>query len=139
MVYFCHELMILTPIQEDMKVLAKVASSPTLLEDVGQLDPLMATEGWQTLITFVRESARKSPHRSNRSSAHVTQPCAIITPHQPWMKIYLKTYWIRLPPNRQPLAVAAALVSALIVRLRTAMEETIAKFVGCPYNDVCMT
>lgn len=137
MICFWYTLTMLTPVQEDMKVLTKVASSPALLEDVSLLDPLMATEGWQTLMTFVRESARKSPHLSDCSSfADVLQPCAIIIPHQPWMKIFLKTYWIKLPLNKQLPAVAAVLAFALIVRLRMLMEETTAKFAGCPYNDV---
>jgi nuclear protein localization protein 4 homolog len=42
-----------------MKVLMQTASSPDLLEDVTLLDPLLATDGWQTLMTFSREHARK--------------------------------------------------------------------------------
>jgi hypothetical protein len=33
-----------------------IVTSPTLLEDLSQLDPLLATEGWNTLMTFTRES-----------------------------------------------------------------------------------
>lgn len=36
----------------------RVASSPNLLEDLSQLDPLLATESWQTLMTLVKESVR---------------------------------------------------------------------------------
>lgn len=64
MVCVFRYLMLFTPLQEDMKVLTKVASSPTLLDDASRLDPLMATDGWQTLMTFVRESARESLHIS---------------------------------------------------------------------------
>jgi len=35
-------------------------SSPHLLEDAKNIDPVLSTEGWQTLMTFTRESARKS-------------------------------------------------------------------------------
>jgi nuclear protein localization protein 4 homolog len=41
-----------------MRVLMQTASSPNLLEDVSLLDPLLATDGWQTLMTFSREHAR---------------------------------------------------------------------------------
>src|ERR1700722_5462522 len=45
-------------LQDDMKILMSVASSPTLPEDPTQLDPLLSTESWQVLMTFTRESAR---------------------------------------------------------------------------------
>ena len=45
-------------VQDDMKILIWTLSSPTLLEDLTQLDAVLATEGWQTLMTFTRESAR---------------------------------------------------------------------------------
>lgn len=45
--------------QADLTVMMRTASSPNLLEDVKLLDPLIATEGWQTLMTFARESARE--------------------------------------------------------------------------------
>jgi nuclear protein localization family protein 4 len=44
--------------QNDIKVFIQTASSPNLLEDVIRLDPLLATDGWQTLMTFAREHAR---------------------------------------------------------------------------------
>lgn len=34
----------------------EVATSPTLMRDSSQLDPLLATDGWQTLMTFTREN-----------------------------------------------------------------------------------
>lgn len=34
-------------------------SSPRLLEDAKNIDPVLKTEGWETLMTFTRESARK--------------------------------------------------------------------------------
>ncbi|GLB36468.1 putative NPL4 family, putative zinc binding region [Lyophyllum shimeji] len=46
---------------EDMKVLARTATEPNLLEDLSLLDPLLSTEGWQTLMTFTRESAPARP------------------------------------------------------------------------------
>ncbi|THV06049.1 polyubiquitin-tagged protein recognition complex, Npl4 component [Dendrothele bispora CBS 962.96] len=45
---------------DDMKVLIHTVTSPTLPEDSSQLDPLLATEGWQTLMTFTRESAPRA-------------------------------------------------------------------------------
>ena len=45
-------------VQDDMKILVQMLSSPTLLEDPTQLDAILATEGWHTLMTFTRESAR---------------------------------------------------------------------------------
>ena len=45
--------------QDDMKILARVASSPNLVDDLSQLDSLFETEGWQMLMTFTRESARE--------------------------------------------------------------------------------
>ncbi|KAJ7456612.1 NPL4 family-domain-containing protein [Mycena latifolia] len=42
---------------EDVKLMMRIVTSPTLLEDLSQLDPLLATEGWNTLMTFTRESA----------------------------------------------------------------------------------
>lgn len=47
-----------------MKILVQVASSPRLLEEPQSLDALFATEGWQTFMTIVRESARTSIFRS---------------------------------------------------------------------------
>ena len=37
----------------------RIVTSPNLLEDLSQLDPLLATEGWNTLMTFTRESGCK--------------------------------------------------------------------------------
>ena len=42
-----------------MQVLVRTASAPNL-EDDGALDDLVRTDGWLTLMTFARESARKS-------------------------------------------------------------------------------
>ena len=44
--------------QEDMKVLIRTVTSPTLLEDPASLDELLGTESWNTVMTFTRESAR---------------------------------------------------------------------------------
>ncbi|KZP32264.1 polyubiquitin-tagged protein recognition complex, Npl4 component [Athelia psychrophila] len=43
--------------EADIHLMMRTASLPNLLEDVKLLDPLLATEGWQTLMTFARESA----------------------------------------------------------------------------------
>ncbi|KAI0067936.1 polyubiquitin-tagged protein recognition complex Npl4 component [Artomyces pyxidatus] len=42
--------------EADSKVLVHVASAPSL-DDPSVLDPLLATDSWQTLMTFARESA----------------------------------------------------------------------------------
>ena len=46
-------------IQQDMKVLVQTLSLSKLLEEPSLLDPLLATEGWQTLMAFTRESSRE--------------------------------------------------------------------------------
>ena len=38
----------------------RTITDPHLLEDAKNIDPVLSTEGWQTLMTFTRESARKS-------------------------------------------------------------------------------
>ncbi|KAJ7169498.1 NPL4 family-domain-containing protein [Mycena filopes] len=48
----------------DVKLMMRVITSPTLLEDLSQLDPLLATEGWNTLMTFTRESGSARPAAS---------------------------------------------------------------------------
>ncbi|KAN0100817.1 NPL4 family domain containing protein [Tylopilus felleus] len=48
----------------DMKILIRTATSSRLLEDPSALDDLMKTDGWQTLITFARESAPARPTSS---------------------------------------------------------------------------
>ena len=37
----------------------RTASSPNLLQDITILDPVLASDSWQTVVTFARESARK--------------------------------------------------------------------------------
>jgi nuclear protein localization family protein 4 len=54
---------------DDVKLFMRVASSPTLLEDSSQLDPIFQTEGWQTLTTFAREYAPVRPSASALSSS----------------------------------------------------------------------
>ncbi|KAJ7275414.1 NPL4 family-domain-containing protein [Mycena haematopus] len=49
---------------EDVKVMMRVVTSPNLLEDLSQLDPLLATEGWRTLMTFTRETGSAQPTSS---------------------------------------------------------------------------
>lgn len=51
---------------EDVKLLMRIVTSPTLLEDLSQLDPLLATEGWNTLMTFTRESGSNPTVASSR-------------------------------------------------------------------------
>ena len=40
---------------EDVKILIEVASSPNLLSDLGVLDKVLHSDGWQTLMTFTKE------------------------------------------------------------------------------------
>jgi len=49
---------------EDMKVMIKAVTSPKLDEDPSVIDPLLSTDGWQTLMTFTRESAPALPSSS---------------------------------------------------------------------------
>jgi nuclear protein localization family protein 4 len=56
--------------ENDMRVLMQTASSPNLLEDVSLLDPLLATDGWQTLMTFSREHA--PPPRPSTSAPGIS-------------------------------------------------------------------
>ncbi|KAJ3768928.1 NPL4 family-domain-containing protein [Lentinula raphanica] len=62
LVAFLDTTQLLPP--DDMKVFMKVATSPTLMSDPSQLDPLFATDGWQTLMTFTREHAPQQVSRS---------------------------------------------------------------------------
>jgi len=39
-------------------------SSPNLLEDAKNIDPVLATDSWQTLMTFTRESSHGGPANS---------------------------------------------------------------------------
>ncbi|KAF8641129.1 hypothetical protein AX17_000771 [Amanita inopinata Kibby_2008] len=57
---------------EDMRTIMRIASSPTLLDDLSQLDAFLVTESWQTLMTFTRESApvRPSVTVPSASSSH---------------------------------------------------------------------
>lgn len=53
-----------------MKVLLRAATAPNL-EDPTILDELISTEGWQTLMTFTRETARKPILSPLVSSEHI--------------------------------------------------------------------
>jgi len=56
--------------ENDMRVLMQTASTPNLLEDVTLLDPLLATDAWQTLMTFSREHA--PPPRPSTSAPAIS-------------------------------------------------------------------
>ena len=45
--------------KDDIKRMMHTVSSPNLLEDAKNIDPVLATDSWQTLMTFTRESGRK--------------------------------------------------------------------------------
>lgn len=38
----------------------RTLSNPKIFEDISLLDPVLNSDSWQTLMTFTRESARKS-------------------------------------------------------------------------------
>ncbi len=117
-----------------MKILIKVASSPTLLEDISQLDPLLATEGWQTLMTFARESAREWLSNGSMVNSNIVQ-LETPTVRRRWTKISLRMYWIKSRPNRQHLEVAELRASALIARTKIIMAAMIVKSAGCLYSE----
>ncbi|KAK7064546.1 nuclear protein localization protein 4 [Favolaschia claudopus] len=59
---------------DDVKLMMRIVTSPTLLDDLSQLDPLLATEGWNTLMTFTRESASAAqPSSSSRQDDEIPQ------------------------------------------------------------------
>ncbi|KAG6820750.1 hypothetical protein H0H93_012014 [Arthromyces matolae] len=62
LVAFLGSSQLLSP--EDMKVLVATVSRPDLLVEMSALDQLIATDGWQTLMTFTRESAPARPSSS---------------------------------------------------------------------------
>ncbi|PPQ66117.1 hypothetical protein CVT26_010918, partial [Gymnopilus dilepis] len=49
---------------EDIQVMMRTITDPHLLEDAKNIDPVLSTEGWQTLMTFTRESAPARPTTS---------------------------------------------------------------------------
>ncbi|KAF6766078.1 NPL4 family-domain-containing protein [Ephemerocybe angulata] len=46
---------------EDLNLLLKAVSSPNIMEDQSVLDPVLASDSWQTLMTFTREHAPRRP------------------------------------------------------------------------------
>ncbi|KAG7099553.1 hypothetical protein E1B28_001386 [Marasmius oreades] len=63
LISFLDTTQLLSP--DDIRLLLKTVSSPTLLEDQNQLDPVLGTDGWQTLMTFAREHAPRPPMPSS--------------------------------------------------------------------------
>ncbi|KAK7058343.1 nuclear protein localization protein 4 [Paramarasmius palmivorus] len=55
LIAFLDTTQLLSP--NDIKLLLTTASSPKLLEDQSALDPVLTSDGWQTLMTFTREHA----------------------------------------------------------------------------------
>jgi len=62
--------------EADVNLMMRTASLPNLLENTTLLDPLLTTEGWQTLMTFTRESAPPSstPAHPPGSTDHGIDP-----------------------------------------------------------------
>lgn len=54
---------------EDLKTFMRVASSATLVEDLSQLDALLATESWQMFMTLTADSAPARPTTTAPTSA----------------------------------------------------------------------
>jgi nuclear protein localization family protein 4 len=54
---------------EDIKIMMRTVSSPDLLEDAKNIDPVLSTESWQTLMTFTQESAPARPGTSAPSGS----------------------------------------------------------------------
>ncbi|TFK30391.1 polyubiquitin-tagged protein recognition complex, Npl4 component [Coprinopsis marcescibilis] len=54
---------------DDLKLLIRTVTSPNLSEDSSVLDPVLSSDGWQTLMTFTRESAPARPESSAPSSS----------------------------------------------------------------------
>ena len=46
-------------VKDDIKRMMHTVSSPNLLEDAKNIDPVLETDSWQTLMTFTRESSRE--------------------------------------------------------------------------------
>ncbi|KDR84851.1 hypothetical protein GALMADRAFT_233283 [Galerina marginata CBS 339.88] len=53
----------------DIKVMMNTVTSLNLLEDAKNIDPVLSTDGWQTLMTFTRESAPAPPSTSAPSGS----------------------------------------------------------------------
>ena len=122
----------------------RAASQPNLLEDAKLLDPLIATEGWQTLMTFTRESARKyfpsltsqeprlkcnQLHRLRRQDRHQAR--------QTMVSILIS--WSRYAHKKRPLvdlrgdpALLLAPGSVLIAHLKMTMGAVTATYAGFP-------
>ncbi|KIJ68641.1 hypothetical protein HYDPIDRAFT_173314 [Hydnomerulius pinastri MD-312] len=62
LIAFLETTQLMSP--DDIKVLIRTATSPSLLDDSSSLEALMKTDGWQTLLTFARESAPARPSSS---------------------------------------------------------------------------
>ena len=45
--------------KDNIKLMMRTVSSPNLLEDATNIDPILETGSWQTLMTFTRESSRE--------------------------------------------------------------------------------
>jgi hypothetical protein len=109
-----------------MKIMIRTATSPARLEDTDVLNELFRTEGWQTLMTFARETARKYSVSDNRHFAegidHPQNQLLLYDqnsqPHPPrrlleWTKIFLRTYSTRSHGQRQK-RTGAGLVARLL-------------------------
>lgn len=56
---FSNWKLIIIFLKDEVKLIMGTVSSPNLLEDARNIDRVLATDGWQTLMTFTRESGRE--------------------------------------------------------------------------------
>jgi hypothetical protein len=135
--------------QADIKTWVKTVSNPKLLDEPSLLDPLLKTDGWQTLMTFTRESAREFhvkllvlPNTRLIAQQKLHGHRALHPAHPlTWTMTFHKRCLTRLQPRKlrtpqpQPQLVGrAAVVSRSVptVPLKTKRVGWIVMFVGCP-------
>ena len=130
-------------------MILRAASSPNLLEDPSILDSVIATDGWQTLMTFTREMARTyraqnyvhscltlvlQPH--DRQRLHLRHRCPR---RRTWMKTFLPSSTNNLrekmltleAPQQVAHRAVGILGYVLTARLKTRTVGQIVRFVDC--------
>ena len=123
-----------------MKLFMKIVSSPTLLDNISELDPLLSTDSWQTLMAFTRESARKL-FLFIRGIDNFTEVHQLLALRPPLLEAhttmtFLRKCWIKLQQMRweEPELLMKGLESVPIVLLRTITPARTVMFVGCLCN-----
>lgn len=134
-----------------MKILMHTVSLSDLLEDADNLNPVLATDSWQTLMTFTRESARECIscvsiilHITHIFPSKLRCQLRLLQAggRAEWTMISHRRCLIRLQRRRLRAQARAAgrqeLGYARIARLRTRMGGRTVKCVGCRYDCVFM-